>query len=118
MALSLRNYKRATKKLVFKRYDLILHATKKALDLYSLKRLPVSTFKEFAARSEFSKEEVEDIKNLGNFCEHFNKTIYLIKDFAEQNGKHFGDNCVSLNEVKQWIEAAKTGFIKGQNGEE
>lgn len=115
MRLRLTNFKTKTRKIVFKRYDLLEKNVKTTLKNYGLKRLPLVTFNEYADRITFKAEEMEELKTLGNFCEQFNLTVYLMKDFAAQNGKTFGDNCVSLKEVHDWIAAAKVGFIQGQN---
>ena len=116
MSTTITNFKRKTRKLAFKRYDLVENGVKRVLKDYGLKRLPLVTFNEFINKVMFRPEEIKQLKNLGNFCDHFNDSLLLIKDFARENGEHFGDNCVSLKEVEDWVKAAKKGFIIGQNG--
>lgn len=107
-----RKFKRVTKKMVFKRYDSILVSVKQVERAYGVKRIPLEMLKKFidAAMIENSKDP-----NFQTFVKHFNKTLDSIYLFSIDNGKLFGDNCVSFMELKQWIDALKAAFIKGQN---
>lgn len=110
-----RQFRRKTRKMVFKRYDLILATMKKTLDAYGLKRMPIKTFEMCVEPSYFTRQEINELDGLIDFARNFNKTLDTIVGFARQNGREIGDNCVSLLEVKQWIDATKAAFIEGQN---
>lgn len=113
--MQLRNYKFKTRRIVFKRYDLLLKAMDKSMKAYGLKRLPVKEFEIFVNNIRFSDEEAKQLEILKGFIENYHKTLDLFIKFSKENGKHLGDNCVSLFEVKNWVAKAKQGFIKGQN---
>ncbi len=114
--MTVTNFRRKVRKLVFKRYDLLENGVKKLLKDYGLQRLPLVTFNELADRMKFGPADIKDLEKMGNFCEHFNTTVDLMKGFARDNADTFNDDHVSLKEVSDWIAAAKKGFIDGQNG--
>ena len=107
-----RKFKRVTRKMAFERYNNILKSARQVEKSYGVKRIPVTLIKEIIASAMF--EKVQD-KNLQKFVKQFNKTLDMVLMFSADNGKAFGDNCVSRNELKQWIDTLKTSFINGQN---
>ena len=98
--------------MAFSRYNSILKSVKVAERQYGVKRIPIVLLKEMIKIAMF--EDVKD-KNLQIFVKHFNKTLDSILMFSIDNGKLFGDNCVSYMELKQWIDKLKAVFIEAQN---
>lgn len=107
-----RKFKRVTRKMVFSRYDSILKSCRIIENSYGVKRIPLDAFKIIIDNAYFEKSENENIQK---FTRQFNKTLDSIWLFSNENSKLIGDNCISRKEVKQWIDALKAAFIKGQN---
>jgi len=104
--------RKKTRKIVIGHYAKMMSEVRHVAKNYAVERVPLKFINEIITLSRLNNKF--DVPEMETFRLSFNDTLDLLKSECLKISKPIGDNCVSVNQFKAFIDALKTGFLQGQ----